>query len=180
MANYVLLTEINAKAIKDEWWMDCTGSTESMRIFDTFEKAKAEMRKTIKHLAETCEFFPYKNGHYTPIEDYAEDIDEFDSDKIKKLGRIIDNTINNPDYCCKESDYNIADVDNVDWYFAFVGNKDFIVADHYEYTLKMNIHNMTDDSKSYYFNYFEADDYGRIVNFILIRLLNDANTDKKN
>lgn len=43
----------------------------------------------------------------------------------------------------------------------------------------MNIHNMTDELKTYYFKYVETDDFGKIVNGIVICLLSDAVKDNK-
>ncbi len=42
----------------------------------------------------------------------------------------------------------------------------------------MNIHNMTDELKTYYFKYVDTDDYGK-VNGIVICLLSDAKKDDK-
>lgn len=173
MAKYALITEIQKEASEAEWWMDQTEKDESLQIFVSFEEAKAEMKKAVRRLTESCGFFPSKGGKYEPIEEYV-DISEEGDDDIEKLGKIISNTINKPDYCCEEEGLDIHDTDDGDWYFAFVGNKDFILADYYGKTLKMNIHNMTDAEKTYYFCYSESDDYGRTVNSITVRLYNDA------
>ena len=94
MINYVLLTEIKTETTKDEWWMDLTNNSETLRIFNSFDKAKSEMRKAVTQIIKKCDFFPLKNGQYEPIEEYYEDIAEFGSEEIKKLGDIICNTIN--------------------------------------------------------------------------------------
>ncbi len=173
---YALLTEIKKETSNVEWWMDQTESTESMQIFDSFEEAKAEMRKAVKRITKKCEIFPFEGGKYEPIEEYVGGF--FVDDDIEKLGEILSNTIKKADYFCEETDLDIHDTDDGDWYFAFVGNKDLILVDYYGKTLKMNIHNMTDTEKPYYFSYSECDDDGRTVNAISIRLFTDAKKKK--
>ena len=167
---YVLLTEIKTEASKVEWWMDQTDNTETLQIFDSFEDAKSEMRKAVKRLAKKCDFFPFEGGKYEPL---AESLEYGDED-IEKLGKIVNNTIKKDGYFCQESNLDICDTDDGDWYFAFVGNKDLLLVDYYGKTLKMNIHYMTDAEKSYFFIYSECDDDGRIINSISVRLYNTA------
>ena len=176
MAKYALLTEIKKEASKVQWWEDQTENTESLQIFDSFEDAKTEMRKAVRRITKNCEFFPFEDGKYEPVEEYVGDIGS--DEDIEKLGRILSNTIKKADYFCEETDLDIQDTDDGDWYFAFVGNKDLILVDYDGKTLKMNIHNMTDAEKPYFFSYFESDDEGRTVNAISIRLFTDAKKKK--
>lgn len=167
---YVVLTEIKTEASEAEWWMEQTDNTETLQIFDSFEAAKSEMRKTVKRLAKKCEFFPFEGGKYEPLEEYL----EYGDEDIKKLGKIVNNTIKKENYFCQETNLDIQDTDDGDWYFAFVGNKDLLLVDYYGKTLKMNIHDMTDAAKTYFFTYSECDDDGRIVNSISVHLYNTA------
>ena len=50
MAKYILLTEIKTKAKDAEWWMEQTDDNAAVKIFDSFETAKVEMRKTVKRV----------------------------------------------------------------------------------------------------------------------------------
>ena len=165
---YVLLTEIKTEASEAEWWMDQTDRTASLQIFETFEEAKTAMRKSVKQAAKSCKFFPFKGGRYQPIEKKRQ------YDGYAKLGEIVNNTIKTPDYVCEETDFDMESVDNYNRWYAFVGNKDFILADDCDTRLSMNIHDMSDAEKSYYFEYTEIDDDERVVNAISIRLLNEA------
>ena len=173
---YALLTEIKTKANEVEWWMEQTDVTESLQIFDSFEEAKAEMRKVIKRIAKNSEFFPFEGGEYEPIVEYS----EYGDDDIGKLGKIVSSTIKRADYFCEDSDLDIHDTDDCDLYFAFVGNKDLILVDYYGKTLKMNVHNMADAEKPYYFIYTESDDDGdgELINSISIRLYCDSKKKK--
>ena len=168
---YALLTEIKTEASEVEWWMDQTDNTETLQIFDSFEDAKSEMRKAVKRLAKKIEFFPFGRGKYEPFEEYL----EYGGEDIEKLSKIVNNTIKKDDYFCQETNLDIRDTDDGDWYFAFVGNKDLLLVDYYGKTLRMNIHYMTDAEKTYFFTYSECDDNGRIINSISVRLYNTAN-----
>ena len=50
MAKYILLTEIKTKAKDAEWWMEQTDDNAAVKIFDSFETVKVEMRKTVKRV----------------------------------------------------------------------------------------------------------------------------------
>lgn len=177
MTKYILHTEIKSSENRTEWWQDLTVNEETVQIFDTFEKARATMRKTIKSIAHKCDFFPLdEDGRYTPIEEYAEYSDE----DIELLGKIIHNTINKPSYVYKDAkSLDIQDTDDGDLYFAFVGREDLILADYYGKKLKTNVHNMSDPNNSYFFIYNETDDYGNPLNLIYVRLLSTAKKKKK-
>jgi len=168
---YALVTEIKTETNEVEWWMDQTDKTETLQIFDSFEEAKTEMRKAVKRLAKKCEFFPFEGGKYEPLEEYL----EYGSDEdIEKLGKIVNNTIKKDGYFCEDTNLDICDTDDGDWYFAFVGNKDLILVDYYGKTLRMNIHYMTDAAETYFFAYSECDDDGRLINSISVCLYNTA------
>jgi len=179
MAKYVLLTEVKREANDVEWWMDQTNTTEeTVQFFNSFEEAKTAMRKTVKRVVKNCDFFPLKNGGYVPIEQHMESYLDGDGENIRSLGKVICNAINKTDYFCEGLE-DIKDTDNGDRYYAIVGNESDILVDYYGIALKMNIHNMTDAVKSYYFDYSEFDDYGVLINAISIRLLNNAKKRKQ-
>lgn len=177
MAKYALLMELKTNSDKDVWWMNHTDGATLLQVFDSFEEAKAEMRKTVTQVIKKCDFFPLKDGQYEPTEDWSKYTSDYQD--IQKLGDIICKTINNPDYFCKDTDFDIMSMDHADWCFAFVGNKDFILVDYYGKRLNMNIHNMTDNIKPYYLSYVETNVDGKVVYSILISLLNDAKKDDK-
>lgn len=167
---YALLIEVKTEASDVEWWMDQTDNTETLKIFNSFSCAKAEMRKAVKRFAKKCAFFPFNGGKYEPLEEYL----EYGDEDIKKLSEIVNNTIKKDSCFYQDSNLDIRDTDDGDWYFAFVGNKDLILVDYYGKTLKMNIHDMTDAKKTYFFTYSECDDDGRIINSISVHLYNTA------
>lgn len=176
MARYAIVTEIKTEANEVEWWMDQTDSVEFLRIFDSFEEAKKEMRTAIRIIAKASKFFPLKGDKYEPIEKYygsIEESSEYGVD-IKRLGEIVSNTIRREDYFCEEPDLDIRDTDDSDWHFAFVANKNLVhveyYVNYYVKTLKMNVHNMTDPQKQYYFDYTECDEEGRVINSISVGL----------
>lgn len=176
MAKYVLLAKIRRPAIK-EWWDSPTEGEESIRIFDTFEEAKSVMRKAITRIVKKSDFFPMeKDGTYSPLAEYA----EYGDEDIERLGEIIRKTLTSPSYECKEAeDLDIQDTDDGDHYFAFVGNKDLLLADYYGTYLKMNVHNMSDPNGSYFFLFEDTDDDGTVTNVIALRLLSTAKKKKK-
>lgn len=182
MARYAIVTEIKTEANEVEWWMDQTDSVEFLQIFDSFEEAKKEMRTAIRKIAKASKFFPLKGDKYEPIEEYCEPIKEYYGSTeeygvdIKRLGEIVSNTIRREDYFCEEPDLDIRDTDDSNWYFALVANKDLVLVDYCGKTLKMNVHNMTDTQKQYYFDYTECDDDGRVINSISVGLYREGKT----
>ena len=174
MANYLLLTEIKTETTKDvEWWMDKTDHIASFQIFDSFETAKAEMRKEITRLAEKYMPCACKNGQYIDVYYHTGDDEDPSFDDAKKVGKIILDTIKDPTYFCEDDDLNLKDTDDSDWYWAYVGTKELIHAEYYDSITKMNVHNMKDDTKNYYFVSTSVDEEGRIVDEISVRLFND-------
>ena len=197
MAKYILLTEVKTRAEDAEWWDEQTDNEEAVKVFDSFETAKAEMRKTVKRVLKKCDFAPFENGEYRPLRNFCEKNPHFapvgdgkyeliigygDEEKkgIRTLREIIRKVVSNPDYFCEDTHLDVKNTDDANCQFAFVGNKDFILADceNYGKTLKMNIRNMTDSSKPYYFIYEETDFDGSndstVINAIPVRLLTDA------
>ena len=175
MARYAIVTEIKTEANKAEWWMDQTDSVEFLRIFDSFEEAKKEMRTAIRIIAKASKFFPLKGDKYEPIEEYCEPIKEYYGSieeygvDIKRLGEIVSHTIRREDYFCEEPDLDIRDTDDSNWYFALVANKDLVLVDYCGKMLKMNVHNMTDTQKQYYFDYTECDEEGGAYPLLYMR-----------
>ena len=195
MAKYILWTEIKTKAENAEWWGEQTDCKETVKIFDSFDTAKSEMRKTVKRVVKKCDFAPFENGEYEPLRGFCDStphlmpaengeyelvIGTAEEGGVHALGEIIRKIVSDPDYFCEDTDLDVKDTDDANWNFAFVGNKDSILADYdyYGKTLKMNIHNMTDSAKPYYFIYEDTDDDGRVVNAISVRLLTDAKKKK--
>ena len=97
--------------------------------------------------------------------------------KYRKIGEIIGKTVIDPDYFCENPTY-IRDTPLFDQWYAFVSRDDLIRSDYFGKSLIMNIHNMTDELKTYYFKYVDTDDYGK-VNGIVICLLSEAVKDNK-
>lgn len=65
IAKYILLTEIKTKAKDAEWWMEQTDNNAAVKIFDSFETAKVEMRKTVKRVLKKWDnFAPFLGGWY--------------------------------------------------------------------------------------------------------------------
>lgn len=173
MAKYALTMEINTVS-DDAFWWEVDDNIKLLQVFESFEEAKAEMRNTVTRVIKECDFFPLKNGLYL-----AEDCPEYTGqENAKKVGEIIGKTVVDPDYFYENPTY-IRDTPLFDRWYAFVSHKDLIRSDYFGKSLIMNIHNMTDELKTYYFKYVETDDYGKIVNGIVICLLNDAEKDDK-
>ena len=174
---FVLITTVGREATGVEWWMEQNDKTESVRFFDSFEAAKLEMRKTVKKLVSTCEFFPFENKRYTPLEDFIEDVDG--DEELELLSNILRKTVTDPQYTYTNPEkLAIQDTDDGDWYFAFVGNKDLLLVQNGDTTLSCNIHVMNDSAKHYYFSFSETDEEGRIINCISVQLLNNGKKKK--
>ncbi|GEM_PF-3256274 len=173
MAKYALTMEINTNPDNGFWW-EVDDNIKLLQVFDSFEEAKAEMRKTVTRVIKNCDFFPIKNEQF--IADESPEYTE--NENAKKIGEIIGKTVNDPDYFCEDPNY-IRDTPLFDQWYAFVSRDDLIRSDYFGKSLIMNIHNMTDEQKTYYFKYVDTDDYGKIVNGIVICLLSDAVKDNK-
>lgn len=179
MAKYLVLTEVKTQKGNAEWWMDKTDSKIGIEIKDSFDEARDFMRSTISKLAEKCDFFPFEEGCFEPLYEYEEEIEG-----VAELGKIVSNVIEDPNYFCPDAaKFNIEETDDGDWTFAFVANKDMILADCECVTLKFNVHSMDDCDKEYYFKYTECnEDDGSTVNAISVRMFNmeKANINKIN
>ena len=171
---YVLTTVVRKEKANAEWWDSQTTNKEEVRLFDTFEEAKDAMAEAIKTLTKKNSFFPFKRGKYQPYEEFWQDCDEFigEDPQAQLFRKVLTNVLSDPGAeieGIKGLDYH--DTDDGDWYFAFVGGKKFILVDYYDSRLETNIHNMTDEHKSYYFTFAESDDEGRVINGIEVRLV---------
>ena len=165
MDKYVLLVEIKNSSTEE--------STEKVQIFDTFDDAKNAMRKAIKNITLKCKFFPrLKGGKYEPAEICAE---QGEDKSFALLAQIIRNTISDPEYSHKDvKTLNIEEFLNCDWwtgYIVLVANTELILVDFFGKTLKMNIHNMNNVKKTYFFFYNEVDENNDPVASISVRLL---------
>ena len=132
------------------------------------------MAEAIKTLTKKNSFFPFKRGKYQPYEEYWQDCEEFigEDPQAVLFRKVLTDMLSDP---CAEIEgikgLNYQDTDDADWYFAFVGGKKSILVDYYDYRLETNIHNMTDELKTCFFNYTETDDDGRVLNGIEVRLV---------
>ena len=180
-AQYILITKVMKEAKNVEWWEGQTTGEEEVRVFGTFAYAKEALITAVKTLTKKCAFFPYKRGKYLPYEEYWQDCKEFieeDPQAVlfrKVLSAVLSNPGSEPEGI-EELDYQ--DTDDGDWYFAFVGGKDLIHVYNDGRRLETNIHRMSDDTQTYYFDYTEENDDGMVINGISIRLLNTAKKKK--
>ncbi len=150
MTKYYLISETFTEKKEAEWWDEQTDRATNINAFVSFENAEKAMRKMIKKLTENCGFFPMDNMIYRPVEEHG-----LYDDKMKKLNRIICKTVTTTDFTAKDFDnLDIHDTDDADHYFAFVANRDLILAYNdcsTESVLKMNVHNMDNEFKKYFF-----------------------------
>ncbi len=56
MAKYALTMEINTVSDDVIWW-DVDDNIKLLQVFESFEEAKAEMRKTVTRVIKNCDFF---------------------------------------------------------------------------------------------------------------------------
>ena len=170
MPTYVLLTEIERKA--SEWWADPSKDrTEEIRIFTVYNDARIALRRKIIKLAKEWAFLPFDSEPAGAYEGGAAPGDE----NIERIRSIIGRTISEPSYVCEDAEtLNIRDADDAEHSFAFVGNGNLILADYHGKKLEMNIHDMTDVYKPYFFSYRELDDCGELVGAVSVRLLNTS------
>ena len=184
MAKYVLTSEFGEKKGDSRFWTSPTFQSEA-RLFDSFDEAKTAMRLEIVRLVHECDFFPIdrEDGAYIPLRDYVEEVGDFsdwasdsdaEPDELTAFYRMVCGILNDADYQPQGADeLDFEDVDTANCYFAFTADSERICADTSDpYYLNTNAHNMNDDRKRYYFNFFEADEdsEGERLNGIHIRL----------
>ena len=174
---YVMTYALQKKAEATSWWQNLTEDVENgALVFDTFEAAKVAMRQKITELMGKIENSPIADGHFQPIRTYLEDIDDDDkeyTDGLALLDEIIFKTVTMPDYEYKD-DPDFEDDDWGDCYFAFSGDANEIRVIYYGQNLFLNVCNMEDASKKYFFTYEECSEQeylcGDLVNGVTVQL----------
>ncbi len=166
---YVLTVEIGKPKKVADWWEPNMEVTYSTQVFDNFIDAKKAIRETV------CKVFKDNKPKCFDDENYMQ---SFSYNKGDAVDNLINNVLANPEF--EMLDENIRDSQGTtekEVSVAYASN-DVVILREFQENLLFNIHNMQDENKCYFFNYYKTAyriDRG-ICSQILIKLTNTSNT----